>query len=73
MLSGGGPLLIASGSRGLEEGELVSRPVPRPTPIFSMHMTSNPRPIFRGLRYYIHKTVTPTIFGWLRSLLIVSG
>lgn len=64
-------VLIMAGSRNLEEGEVGRRPVPRPTPIFSMHVNSTPVPIFRGLRYYIHKTVPPTMFAWLRSLLIV--
>lgn len=55
----------------VEPGEVVRRPVPTPVPLFSSYYANKPAPIFRGLRYHIHKTTPSHIFGWLRSLLIV--
>lgn len=58
--------------RQIQDGEIDRRTRPQATAIFSMARMSAPLPIFRGLRYYIHKTVPRSVFGWLRSLLIVS-
>ena len=57
--------------RPIQYGEIDRRTRPQATAIFSMARMSAPLPIFRGLRYYIHKTVPSSVFGWLRSLLIV--
>jgi hypothetical protein len=55
-----------------DAGEMSRRPAPRAVPLFSSYCANKPAPIFRGLRYHIHKTTPSHIFGWLRSLLIVS-
>jgi len=56
-----------------EPGEIIRRPTPRAAPLFSSYYANKPAPIFRGLRYHIHKTTPSHIFGWLRSLLIASS
>jgi hypothetical protein len=56
----------------MEPGEAVARrPVARPVPLYSSYYAHKPAPLFKGLRYHIHKTTPSHIFGWLRSLLIV--
>ena len=57
--------------RPIHDGEIDRRTRPQATAIFRTERMSAPLPIFRGLRYYIHKIVPSSVFGWLRSLLIV--
>lgn len=63
---------VAGPSSGPGYEAALQRPKPRAVPLYSQYYANKPGPIFRGLRYHIHKTTPSHIFGWLRSLLIVS-